>query len=431
MLGYQFKEKLTDIAGLIRTSISTGKSPVLAAKMNSPVRRVKLVGLLRRICEARGLVTHEITLTSQLNILDQIEKQTEQAKHKIDAIFIHGFDISTRTPNADEKISKMLTEFAENIDQLTVPVMFWFPTYTIDMIYRKTDAFWNLIENRVIQFKAADALPKETEYATDSYENSDARHKRIDTLEVQLNDLKKNHASAYEFTYVLQLLAKNYFDDGQFEKAFEAYSESYTQLSPDANPLNRASILHQIGVIYHLWGRYDKAEANYLESIRMKAPLNDQAGIAGTNHQLGLLYQDMGEFDKAIEYYKKSIDINRNVKFTKGIANSLVNLGSVYQEVGLYLKAVENYREAFELYQTLSHSRGMAVSLCYTANVYEEKNIFKDAIKYYTAALSLLRKMNSTEFNSVNQALLDIQEQIGKPAYDGFVSELQRPVANK
>ncbi|MBC8042641.1 MAG: tetratricopeptide repeat protein [Rhizobacter sp.] len=433
VIRHEFKDTLQELASSLRAAVQSNKKPLIVVRMNSPVQRLKLISMLHQICEPRGLIIAELSLSPRLGVQQQIEKELMLSRTKIDAVAANSFDIRIKDDADENRVAALLDTFAKEIDNLSVPVVLWLPSYLIDIIYRKVPSMWELVEGRIVEFKSGEDLPKETEYAAaDGDDPADVHRKRIEVLESQLEDLKsKPGVAPGEFMQVLQLLGKNYFAGAQFEKAYEAYSEAALRINAETHPLERAGALHQLGVILHLWGRYDKAEIHYHESIKIKRSAGDNEGLASSMHQLGLLYQDLGDFERAMDYYAKSIAYNRTRGYTRGIANSELNLGLIYEELGLYSKAVEKYRDAFDLFKSLANQRGMAMSLSHTGKVYAEKNLHREAIKYFLAAKTIFDRIGSPYSQVVVKNLAAIEQALGADEYQKYTEESRRTVVRK
>src|SRR5690606_20607319 len=120
------------------------------------------------------------------------------------------------------------------------------------------------------------------------------------------------------------VLAKEYFDKGQFEKAVVLYEDLYK--SNKNNALYASSLV----VCYQALKDYDKADKIISERYsRLKQP-NFLVEL-GYNHQL------QNNTLKAEEYYKKAVDdLKTNIHFASGVAYA-------FEQKNLLEKALEVY----------------------------------------------------------------------------------------
>ncbi len=427
VLHHFFKDAIDQLIVDVTAAVKSGGAKVWAVKLNSPVQRVRFISKMIQTSEASGLAVREALLASRQTIFQQLER--EMSKTAIDAVIVNGFDTSAKDAPTEDKVCQMLESFAKSSLGLPVSVVFCLPTFLLDLAYRKAPNFWRLVSSHIIDFKTEIDIPKELDYdAMPSVpETTETRQKRIELLESQLAEIRQRfNAAPSDQIPTLLILAQIYFDDRQYEKSYEVYGEALLQLVGANSPLNRAKVLHQVGVILHIWGYYEKAAQHYRDSLAIRTQQGDMEGVAATLHQLGLLYQDLGEFDKAIDFYARSIVQNKTLNSDAVSASTLLHLGTLYEETGLQAKAVEQYREAFELYRRKGNYRGMAISLLYTGRVYEERHLYRESVKYFYTAFSIFNKLNLPYKDIAAQSLTEIEATVGKSEFEKFVKESKK-----
>lgn len=434
MLHTRFKEKTKELLESVKADLESHRYQVRLVKLNSPVMRLKLIAQFAQVAEAQQLKVREINLSSRLAIMPQLERELQRAKSKVNVICVNGFDtVGQESPTADHIII-LLDQFAKDVVRLPVPVVFWFPTHIVDLAYGKIPTFWKLVSSNIVEFRVEQhVFELETLHVASGFQETlDARKKRIARLEEQVEEIRELAGkTSPEHAPILLVLAHTYFDDKQYEKAYEVYTEVLAHLEHTSNAASRATVLHSIGCIYHIWGVYDKALNHYRESLAVRRKLADTEGIAQTTHQLGKLYQDLGEFDKAIDFFNQSIEQYKTREDTSGIADNLLHLGMIHEEVGLHSKAVEKYREAFELYRKKNQSRNMAIALFYTGRIYYERELPKEAIKFFITAKAIFESIHSDYHQIVVQYLENIKHDIGEEDYERLCEEARRPALKK
>ncbi len=434
MLHTRFKEKTKELLESVRADLVSHRYEVRLVKLNSPVTRLKLIAQFAQLAEEQNLKVREIYLSSRLAVMPQLERELQRTKSKVDIICVNGFDtVGQEAPSADH-IIVLLDQFAKDVVRLPVPVVFWFPNFIVDLAYDKIPTFWRLVAPNIFEFRVEQhVFELEAEHAMSGlHETLDARKKRIARLEEQVEEIRELAGrTSPEHAPILLVLAHSYFDDKQYEKAYEVYTEVLAHLEHTSNAPSRAAVLHSIGRIYHIWGVYDKALSHYRESLAVRRKLADIEGSAQTMHQLGMLYQDLGEFDKAIDFFNQSTEQYKLLDGTSGIADNLLHLGMIHEEVGLHSKAVEKYREAFELYRKKNQSHNMAIALFYTGRVYYERELPKEAVKFFITAKAIFDSIHSNYHQIVAQYLENIKHNIGEEEYERLCEEARRPVLKK
>ncbi len=418
----------------MRADLVSRRYQVRLVKLNSPVIRLKLIGQLAQLAEEQQINVREIYLSPRLAIMPQLEREIQRTKEQVNVICVNGFDtVGHQSPSVDH-IIVLLDQFAKDVVRLPVPVIFWFPKFIVDIAYGKVPTFWRLVSSNIVTFDLEQHLFEiEVERASSGFqETSEARKKRIARLEEQVAEIRELAGrTAPEHAPILLVLAHSYFDDKQYEKAYEVYIEVLSHLEHMTTAPSRATVLHNIGCIYHIWGVYDKAIDHFRESLLMRRKLSDTEGIAQTTHQLGMLYQDLGEFDKAIDFFNQSIEHWRQLDNMSGIASNFLHLGMIHEEVGLYSKAVEKYREAFDLYRRKNQLHNMAIALFYTGRVYYERDLPKEAVKFFINAKVIFESAHLNYHRIVMQYLENIKQSIGEEEYERLCEEARRPMLKK
>ncbi len=434
MLHTRFKEKTQELLESVRADLVSRRYEVRLVKINSPVTRLKLIAQFAQLAEEQQVRVRELYLSPRLAVMPQLEREIQRAKEKVDVICVNGFDTVAQEPPSVDHIIVLLDQFAKDVVRLPVPVIFWLPNFIVDLAYDKIPTFWKLVSSNLFAFGLEQHLFEiEVERAASGFqETSDARKKRIARLEEQVEEIRELAGrTSPEHAPILLVLAHSYYDDKQYEKAYEVYTEVLAHLEHTTNAASRATVLHSIGCIYHTWGVYDKALNHYRESLAVRRKLSETEGIAQTTHRLGMLYQDLGEYDKAIDFFNQSMEHYKQLNNTSGIAHNLIHLGMIHEEVGLHSKAVEKYREAFELYRKTNQSRNMAIALFYTGRIYYERDLPKEAVKFFITAKAILESIHSDCYQIATQYLEQIKHDIGEEEYARLCEEARRPALKK
>ncbi len=84
------------------------------------------------------------------------------------------------------------------------------------------------------------------------------------------------------------------------------YSRSLDLAKKYGDRKGEATMLNNIGIIFHKKGELDKALEYYQESLRLKTNEKDKTP---TYNNIAVIYYKKGNYEKAIEYYEKAIEI--------------------------------------------------------------------------------------------------------------------------
>ena len=166
-------------------------------------------------------------------------------------------------------------------------------------------------------------------------------------------------------------LAKQYFEDGDFEKAVVFYEKLAKQ-----NP-RRTDYLQGLIACYQQLERYTDAEAYLLDQLNQRNPHPTLLIEMGYNYSL----QDIPE--KSEDYY------DRALAFIEENPNYGYALGYQFQKYTLLDRAVAAYKKAMELNPTLDYNYQLA-------RIYGEQG---DIEKMYTSYLELLVNNKTSKSN--------------------------------
>lgn len=143
----------------------------------------------------------------------------------------------------------------------------------------------------------------------------------------------------------------------------------------------RASLLHNLAVIYGDMGQTDKALKNYLESIDYARTVQDSALLAIAYNNLGMAYSDNEEYEKSRYYLESSLELARERNSQMDIYRAHLNLANTFGNIGEYEAALTNYDRAQEVISAIRpgvpspiimHNRGATLAKMERYNEAEE-----------------------------------------------------------
>ncbi|MDR2496215.1 MAG: tetratricopeptide repeat protein, partial [Tannerellaceae bacterium] len=131
-------------------------------------------------------------------------------------------------------------------------------------------------------------------------------------------------------------------------------------------PVNRASVLNNLGNIFEQSNDYPEAEKAYAEALKIKRTLADEdpqtykPTLAVTLNNLGALHSKKGEYEQADNYYKEALEIRRELAkkdpdtYNPDLAITLNNLGCLHHDQEDYDQAKGYHKEALQLRRGLA-----------------------------------------------------------------------------
>ncbi|MGS2741400.1 tetratricopeptide repeat protein [Sinomicrobium sp. M5D2P17] len=173
------------------------------------------------------------------------------------------------------------------------------------------------------------------------------------------------------------ILAKQYFDRGEFEKALALYEKLYKE-----NP--RTNQLQLLVTCYQQLERYDEAEAVLLERIEQQSNASPVYFI-----ELGYNYALAGEKGKAGEYYDKAF------KAVEDRPAYTYTVGRNFQEKNMLDEAIAVYEKGKELDPRLNIDYQVA-------QLYGEKG---DMEKMYNSLLDLIASRQNMDLSHVQRII--------------------------
>ena len=250
MIQYQFKHQLSELISDLRADVRSQKPQLRVIRINSPVFRIKLIGKLTQLSEAKGMVVLETYFSTHVNLIHQLENEMSRAKKKIDAVVVNSFGEEVKDLTNEEQVAMLLDTLGREIVKIPVSVIICLPTFILDIAYRRSPNFWRAVSGKIVEFKPHGDLPKELEYNADQIDFSANSKKRIEILETKLAELRETaDVLPTELIPALIELGKTYFDDHQYEKSFEAYNETLQYQTESSNPLGYAQVMYTLGMI--------------------------------------------------------------------------------------------------------------------------------------------------------------------------------------
>jgi tetratricopeptide (TPR) repeat protein len=207
-----------------------------------------------------------------------------------------------------------------------------------------------------------------------------------------------------------------YILERKFEDALETYEIILRELF--LKPIEKMSILINLGNTYHLLHRNDEAMKNFKSTLEIAKKIEDINAKVGEAYALcgiGLIYQKDGNYDESLAYFEKSILLHNDTGNTLGKASVLGNIALSHKEKGKKIsksykfqknsefdKALDYAKQMLDICITVEYKLGEALALIDIGVIYSTMEEWDEALKYYNQSLVMQREMN----DKIGEALI-------------------------
>ena len=191
--------------------------------------------------------------------------------------------------------------------------------------------------------------------------------------------IQDTSAAGYETAGTINLTGFAYHMMGDYDKAFEHYSEAadrYHELMAwDAEvwPVNN------MGVI-----QFDRGYLNEAAEYFMRYP---DSLAAYMMENLAAAYLALGELDEALKYFSRALDLNRVAESEDGMGRSLQGIGDTYLAYGETALGVEHLEAALPHRRKAKDGPGLVSLLNSLGRQYLQRGDFESALAAHEEAL--------------------------------------------
>jgi tetratricopeptide (TPR) repeat protein len=225
---------------------------------------------------------------------------------------------------------------------------------------------------------------------------------------------EKETPNAYlpDMARTLNSMAIVFYLMDEYPNSIEKYQEAlaiYDDLIDDNKKYlsPKATILSNLGLLYHSDDRKVDSENAFNESLRIRRELANEnqkqycPDVATTLNNLGSLHCDYGEVPKAIEEYKESLRIRRELanqdrkEHLSALASVLNNFGVLYLRDYDNPNSREKLEEALDFYRELlrdnpkTHLPDLALCLHNLAVIDKREKYYQQALKKNKESLAI------------------------------------------
>ncbi|MBL7883192.1 MAG: tetratricopeptide repeat protein [Bacteroidia bacterium] len=173
-------------------------------------------------------------------------------------------------------------------------------------------------------------------------------------------------------------------------------------LQKNENKLMNATILGNIGLVYHDQNSYDTTLLFYNKALKITQELGDKKQEARNLANIGIVYYDQSDYSKALEYYFKALKIDEQLNDKSTIKMDLSNIGIVYHDLEDYPKALEYYQRSLTICRELGNKRDIAKAVGNIAILYDDQGQYRKALDYYSEAMKLNEEVGNKRSLAIN-----------------------------
>ncbi len=360
--------------------------------------------------------------------------QDGKPKRQLDSINIIGLEQLLPT-DSDEQIIKTVSELnwrRSYFQALTVPIIFWLPSYALELLATQASDFYDWysdiyhFESNLEQKKLA------VSYQLNSLRHPDSKihaqhYQTFTEKEIQLKSLRSlldEASTPNDQAYIRTLMADLLYSTGRLDEALIYWEEAMKIAIQIGNKVAQQTILSNISQIYQTQGNHDKA-LDYLMKAQSLGAINHTGAIS---NNISLIYIARGEYEKAIQELEKSIDLDTETDDKVALSTSYMNIGGIYCKIGKQDKALDYMNKALYISKFIDSKIGIAHALNGIASVYQDKKNKDLALRYLKEASELCEEIgNKSLLSTILYNISSIYYE--KESFDIALNNLNRSLA--
>ncbi len=190
----------------------------------------------------------------------------------------------------------------------------------------------------------------------------------------------------------LGILANTFVNIGNYTRALQFNLQRLQFEEKNINPLNLASVLMNIGVVYVYQEEYRKALQYYYKSDSVIQVNNIQEYKFHIALSLGDLYDRLNIPDSAFGYFTKSINMAYGLNNGYFIGASMTGMGHTFLKQGKDSLSLVNYKSAINYLQVADDDDLLCEATLGLAKLYKKLNQIDSSVYYANTSLSIAEK---------------------------------------
>lgn len=218
---------------------------------------------------------------------------------------------------------------------------------------------------------------------------------------------KAPNKDAAKATEVLLLLGNVFFEKGDFEGAFQQYTQALKAAERLGNAELKANAINGLGEYYYKTGDAKLAESHHRQALAIRqkrfGALHEE--VADSYNNLGNCFVASGRYADALDMHQKALAIRQQVLAAdhSDLAVSYGNLGNCYYLTGHYGAALEQFEAALKVRLPRLGAKHPKMATLYNnlGNCYLALGRSDLALRYYRQSLDLRREQLGSDHPSV------------------------------
>ena len=163
--------------------------------------------------------------------------------------------------------------------------------------------------------------------------------------------------------------------------------------------INRAKRLYEKGQFYVNNGEIEKAVDAFEKSIRISRSADFKLGEANNLNELGLIYNDLGKSKRARELFNKALIIYKEEDMAAEISKTMNNIAGTYLKEQKFAEAFKQFEELVKWDTKTGNIKGAGIVLYNMAKIHETYLGMPDKAKaFYLRALESFRKTGDRQY---------------------------------
>ncbi len=204
---------------------------------------------------------------------------------------------------------------------------------------------------------------------------------------------------------LLRNLAQSQNAVGRVNEALNHYQLALRHCPDEAN-WDKASILHNMAVIYTKQGQSTKALTLFEHSLEIKQTIGNEKGKASSLSWIALIYSNQGKSQESLKLHKQALEIQEKHEDMAGKAATLNQMAGILINEGKYAETVPLLRESLEIIQSHRIQTDITTILNRLAGVYVSQGQFKDALSLYQQLREIKRRAGDIKGEAATVALM-------------------------
>ncbi len=335
-------------------------SSLIKAEFASEFSRQRVIDELRTTLADRGILFHELVLSTQqepVDVVKQILAQIEVLPAGVLSVtgFASAFTHKVLLPDAMRVLNYNRDKLVAN----SLCQIWWMtPIFANTSLFAMPDiTSWFIAQLNLTEFLPINEFePKSISSGDGVYANIDDARRRSQKLLQQMQIAKQAGVNDSELLEVYLLPALEALTEVGAQKSLHDLSLQFEGMLGRLELANSAQLdiaLTKIAILYKNQGRYSEAEPLYVRSLAISEEqlgANHPSTATSLNNLAGL-YRGMGRYSEAEPLYVRSLAISEEQLGANypDTASSLNNFAGLYESTGRYSEAEPLYVRSLQI----------------------------------------------------------------------------------